>query len=335
MPIRTADAETRRRIAAAAARGLSKAAVAREVGVHVQTARRYWPADPLRYDPMAGPAPAAAAPALVAPRLPDPVPEAGGPAPPGLPDPVPLNFGPFAVDAPGDWGVLSDIHVPYHDRATIEAAVREWKSRGVVGVLLNGDVLDFHRLSDYVKEPSAARLQQEVEKGRQLLEWLRAQFPRARVVYKLGNHDERLKRYLATRAPELEDLDDLDLGRLLRVADVGVEVVGDKRPVMLGKLPVIHGHEYRGGGGVMPARWLFIRAWSNALLGHFHQPTYFPVRTLDGRELAVWSTGCACYLSPAYAPLNQWAHGWATVTVDSGGGFHVDNRRLLKDGRVA
>jgi predicted phosphodiesterase len=264
-------------------------------------------------------------------RIPEPAAEAGGVS---IPDAEHLDYSPTVIDSPGTWGVLSDVHIPYHDKRTVEKSIAEAKSRNAAGFLLNGDVLDFYQLSDYDKNPSKPRVKQEIEKGRQLLEYIRAELPRARIIYKLGNHDERLIRYLGKKASEIFDLDELSFKSLLHAEKHGVEIVGDKRVVMLGKLPVIHGHEYRGGGGVMPARWLFIRAWSNAMLGHFHQPSYFPVRTLDQRELAVWSTGCACFMHPEYAPLNQWAHGWATVELFQGGTFHVHNRRLLKDGQV-
>jgi hypothetical protein len=102
---------------------------------------------------------------------------------------------------------------------------------------------------------------------------------------------------------------------------------------MVGKLPVIHGHEYRGGGGVMPARWLYLRTGESALMGHLHQPTFYSFRTMTGKEVGMWSVGCACHLAPLYAPLNQWAHGWAQVVV-SNSGFEVLNRRMLRDGRV-
>lgn len=268
---------------------------------------------------------------LTAPRLPDPMPEAGGPA---LPEPVTVHYAAYDASDVGIWGVLSDVHIPYHDRPTIERWVAECKKSGVVGLLLNGDILDCYQLSDFVRDPSAPRIKEEIEKGRQFLEYLRSQFPRVRIIYKEGNHDLRLKTYLANRAPELFDLDDIQLPRLLRTESLGVEWVGDKRIVQVGKLPVIHGHEYRGGGGVMPARWLYLRTGESALMGHFHQPTFYSFRTMMGKEVGMWSVGCACYLSPQYAPLNQWAHGWAQIIVSNDGGYEVLNRRLLNNGQV-
>jgi predicted phosphodiesterase len=264
--------------------------------------------------------------------LPLPAPEAGGPS---LPEPAALDYTPFAIDTTGTWGVISDIHLPFHDLRTINSWVDDCKRMNVAGILLNGDVLDCFMVSDHFKESNKPRMKEEIEKGRQLLGYLRATFPRARIVYKTGNHDERLARYLATRAPEVFDLDDIQLEALLRAKDHGVEWVSEKRVIMLGKLPVVHGHEYQGGGGVMPARWLFLRTGETAMTGHFHQPTFYSFRTITGHEVGMWSLGCACHLAPQYRPLNQWRHGWAMTEVFSGGAFHVHQRQLLKSGQVA
>jgi predicted phosphodiesterase len=265
------------------------------------------------------------------PRLPDPAPEAGGP---GIPDPEPLTYEPFVIDTPGTSGVISDVHLPYHDKTTIERWLDDCERMGARALLFNGDLFDFYQLSSFVRDPSAPRMKAEIEKGRQLLAYVRSRFPRARVVVKEGNHDERLRNYLATRAPELFDLPELHLPSLVGADKLGIEWVADKRVVMLGKLPVIHGHEYRGGGGVMPARWLYLRTGESAMVGHFHQPTTYTFRTVTGKEVGMWSLGCACFLSPLYAPLNQWSHGWGMVEVAQDRTYHVHNRRLLKNGQV-
>lgn len=264
--------------------------------------------------------------------LPHPDPIAGGPS---LPEAEAPNYAPYLADTAGNWGVLSDAHIPFHDLPTIRGWIDDCKRSGVVGLLLNGDILDCYQVSDHVRDPSAPRMKDEIEKGRQFIEYLRATFPRARICWRTGNHEDRLARYLATRAPEIFDLPDVHLRALLHVDQHGVEWVQDKRVVMLGKLPVLHGHEYAGGGGVMPARWLFLRTGESAMTGHFHQPTFYSFRTVRDKEVGMWSLGCACHLAPAYRPLNQWGHGWAITEVASDGGFYVHNRRLLRSGKVA
>jgi predicted phosphodiesterase len=329
--------EEQAKVAAAVARaGGNLAAASRESGYSVPTCRRYGNVPirpPTRPTVVPQPAPAVGrvthepAPAF----LPEPAPEAGGAS---LPEPVHYEYKPFLIDTPGPCGVLCDVHIPYHDMRTVQGWVNDCDRMGVRSILLNGDILDFYQLSDYLRDPSKPRMRDEIQKGRQFLEYLRGKFPRSRIIYKEGNHDERLKRYLASRAPDLLDLEDIRLERLLRAPDLGIEWVEDKRVVMVGKLAVIHGHEYRGGGGVMPARWLYLRTGESAMMGHLHQPTFYSFRTITGKDVGMWSVGCASHLSPLYAPLNQWGHGWSCVEVGNDGGFTVHNRRMLRDGQI-
>ncbi len=260
------------------------------------------------------------------PQLPDPSPIAGGPQ---LPDPLPTSFESFDTQLAGDWLVLGDTHIPYHDKKTIELAVEEARRRNVVGVLLNGDVLDSHEVSDHERDRDALTYLEEIEMGQAFMTWLRSRLPKARIVYKEGNHDARVDRYVIKRAPALAGLEGVNLPSFLKLPTCGVEWVGDKRIVMLGKLPVIHGHEYRGGGGVNPARWLFLRAVTTSMCSHFHRASEHHQRGLSNKLHGVWSLGCACYLYPKWMPLNEWGHGFAIVNVMAGGEFRVSNMRVI------
>lgn len=263
--------------------------------------------------------------------LPEPAPEAGGS---DLPEPVKLTYNPFDLQLIGNWLVLNDVHIPYHDPNTVRSAVEEAVRIRASGVVLNGDILDCHQLSHHYREPDKGRFVDEVEKAKQFLKWLRSRLPAARIVFKEGNHEFRLQRYLAERTPELFGLEGFDLPSVLKLKDYGIEWVQDKRVINVGKLAVVHGHEFRGGGGVNPARWLFLRAVSTALCGHFHRSSEHFEQALDRRLHGVWSVGCACYLYPQYDPQNKWNHGYAIVEVSQGGMFRVVNRRILPDGRV-
>lgn len=253
----------------------------------------------------------------------------------GMPEPVNQAYEPYSIDRPGVWGIISDIHLPYHDRTTVELFVRECKRRGAIGVLLNGDTLDSHEISDHDKDPSAPRYVKEIELGQQMLSWLRGQLPDADLVLKTGNHEDRLERYIIRRAPALFGIQGLTLQSLLNLGEYGIECVTDKRVIQLGKLNVLHGHEYKGGvqSPVNPARGLYLKARSVAICGHHHQSSEHHAKDIRGHAEAAWSTGCACFLSPAYMPLNNWNSGFAFVEVDEDGGFMVENKRVLK-GRI-
>lgn len=237
--------------------------------------------------------------------------------------------GAFEITKVGRYLILSDTHFPQHDVTTIRLAVKEAVRRGVVGVILNGDILDCHEISRHDKDPRAKRYVEELKVGQEFLAYLRARLPKSDIYYKLGNHEARLEPYIVNRAPAFEGLDCLSLKSALEMTKYGVTQIDDKQIVHLGKLHVIHGHEYKGQGGVNPARWLYLKARSVALCGHFHRTSEHHARNIADRHEASWSLGCACGLSPYWFPLNDWNHGFAFVEIDRDGGFVVENKRVL------
>jgi predicted phosphodiesterase len=243
------------------------------------------------------------------------------------------GWGALEIDGPVKALILSDVHVPYHDRAAVELAVEQGKGVGLV--ILNGDTMDCFELSKYQPDPRKCDFIGALGKGRAFIEWLRRKFPKARVIFKEGNHEERLERYFATRAPAVLGVEEFELRSLLKLDQFDVEWLGEKRPIRLGKLNVIHGHEHRMvfSNPVNPARGLFLRAKTHALAGHWHQFSQHSERDIEGKVISTWSTGCLSDLHPAFSVLNNWSHGAATVEVSKDGHFHVENFKII-DGRV-
>ncbi len=305
--------------------GLNKTQVATRLGISRGSVHRYWG---WRL-PSASPAENTAQPRDTSRHfatLPEPAPEAGGPS---LPEPIYKPLVPFEVDTPGWWGVLGDVHLPMHDKGTIQAFVAECKANSAVGVLLNGDLMDMFGISPFFRIPTKDRFVDEIETVRHFLAWIREQLPKARFIFREGNHEFRFTRYVAERAPALFDLPECTLQSLLELKKYGVEWVQDKRKVMLGKLTTLHGHEFRKGEGINPARLAFLRATATVLVGHHHRTSEHHQRTLDDKALAAWSVGCACFTSPEYDPYNQWNHGYAMIELARDGWFSVHNRRVI------
>ena len=249
-----------------------------------------------------------------------------------LPESWALDYKPFQIDGPAKVLFLSDVHIPFHDRAAIEAAVAAGVKHGCNLVYLNGDALDFHGVSRYDHDGCAVTYQQEIGYGKEFFAYLRGKFKKARIVYKEGNHEERLERYVLARAPALFGLEGVNLASLLGLAGCGVEHVGEQRVVRLGKLSAIHGHEYGGGTNapVNGARWLLLRTRKHAIMGHLHHTSEQTEQAIDGSMLSAWSVGCLCGLNPRYRRLSsRWSHGFAMVDVSAAGEFEVRNARIF------
>jgi len=234
----------------------------------------------------------------------------------------------------GTWLVLSDAHIPFHEPKALEAAVSYGQTQKVTGVLINGDWQDCAAVSYW---PTAKRdFDREMEAVTDSLDWLRQEFPKAEIIYKPGNHEYRLPRYYASKAPELASSPLAAMETLIGFEERDIEFLDYHQVVMLGILPVVHGHEFPFiNRAVNPARGLFLRAKTWAACSHCHTTSAHTAKDLFGVLLATWSFGCLCDLSPDYNPFgNDWNHGFAVINVGSKGDFEVQNMRILPSGDV-
>jgi predicted phosphodiesterase len=236
----------------------------------------------------------------------------------------------------GRVGIISDVHVPYHSEIAVAAAVGYLRDLGVSGILLNGDICDFYSISRWMKDPSQRDFKGELEACRDFLAYIRNEFPDVPIVMKSGNHEERFQHWLWQHAAEISDDPVMSLGSWLKLRDHDITLVEDQRPVMLGKLPVLHGHELPRGmaAPVNVARGAFLRTLSTCLVGHSHRTSNHTESDMWHAETACWSAGCLCDLTPEYARINRWNWGFAIATIHDDGQFDVENLRITLDGVV-
>jgi len=231
--------------------------------------------------------------------------------------------------------LLSDTHVPYHSISAVTAALQYGLEHNVNTIFLNGDMIDFHALSMFVKDPRKRHFQEELKIMHEFLDVLQNTFPDAKFYYKQGNHEERLETYLKVKAPELYGHTNFELDVLLEFGRRNIEYINDKRTVKAGKLNVLHGHEIKGGiiQPVNPARGMFLRTNSSAIAGHFHKTSQHTESDLEKKLTSCWSTGCLCELAADYMPNGRANHGAAIVSVEDDGDFNVENF-IIYEGKI-
>lgn len=235
----------------------------------------------------------------------------------------------------GLWLCLFDIHIPFHEPFAVEAAVKYGQKNGVTGVYFGGDAQDCDAIS-FWRSDRKRDFDKEVEDFVDFLDWIEKEFPKAKKVFKKGNHEQRLDRYYQTKAPELIGLVSDSMDTVLALEYRGIDTVDEGQKTYAGKLPVIHGHEIRKRATLVnPARTLFLATKSWALCGHYHRTSEHPERDIKGTYLTTWSVGCLCNLDPDYIPVgSNWNHGFCLINVEKGGNFEVINKRILPNGTV-
>lgn len=230
--------------------------------------------------------------------------------------------------------VLSDVHIPYHNEVSLNAALEFADEYQPENILLNGDTIDFYAISRWEKDPEVRNLPSELERTRAFLMHLRSRFPMAVIIWKNGNHEERWEKYLWNKAPELCGVEDFELKKILRFDEYGIEFVHGRQKVKAGKhLTIIHGHEIPGAfDPVNFARTLCVKLKVCAMAGHKHKTSAHTEKTADNKYITCWSTGCMEDMHPDYMPINSWNHGFATIEL-AANDFNVNNYRII-DGKI-
>ena len=227
--------------------------------------------------------------------------------------------------------LLSDIHIPYHSIEALTAVFDFAKKEKPDTILLNGDTLDFFGLSKFCKDPRKRSFATELSAFKDFFCILQKLFPEAKIIFKIGNHEERYMNFLYMKAKELVGVDEFELENIIKARANGIEIIGDKKIIQANGLNIIHGHEFASGffSPVNVARGLFLRGKTSAIQGHNHQSSEHTENDMNGKITTTWSTGCLCELHPEYMPINKWNRGFAIIDM-SGDDFEVRNKRIYK-----
>ena len=89
----------------------------------------------------------------------------------------------------------SDIHIPFQDDKAVNAFIEYCTDIQPAAIVLNGDVLDFYKLSRFVKG-EGRNPYEEISSCQALLKDLKIRCPESEIFYVIGNHETRLQTYV-------------------------------------------------------------------------------------------------------------------------------------------
>jgi len=166
--------------------------------------------------------------------------------------------------------VVSDLHAPYHDKAAWEClleVIRETKPETIVII---GDAADCYAISSHPKSlKRKADFATEVELVKKALAELRAAAGKScRILWTEGNHEDRITRYLQSKAPEFGQLKELSAQELFKVSDFNIEWVPYRTSIKIGNCSFTHDV---GRCGVNTARQSLLDFGGNIVVGHSHR----------------------------------------------------------------
>jgi predicted phosphodiesterase len=239
--------------------------------------------------------------------------------------------------------LMSDLHIPYHDTKAVTLALKVADHVQPDQIIIVGDGIDFHGLSRFTKDPGVEEmLVDEISEMREFLASLRKRFPKTELIYILGNHENRLVKYIQEQAPALygvvtfRQLLDLDT---LHIKDVPYG------PDQMYKIPgcdLLVRHE-NITGGVHSAHATVTKAMRSVVFGHTHRIQESQIVSIDDHNHRGINIGCLCDKhSPVMSYVKnhwQWALGFGVATIMPNGHWfhqvvHIIDYTCLVDGKI-
>lgn len=215
----------------------------------------------------------------------------------------------------------SDIHIPFQDDRAVACFVKYCKEKQPEAIVLNGDVLDMFMLSKFTKGEGRNPLE-EITMCRGLFEMIRKACPTSEIYYVIGNHENRLEKYVLSKAPELASLIE-DVFSIIKTEDFKIR--GCASLIINDNFVCKHG-SYIGNKSGLSAIKEMENSYMSGATGHVHRGIVYRARKA-GRKFVWIETGCLCDLNPEYCVLPNWCQGFATVEFKDG---KVYNAKFLE-----
>jgi predicted phosphodiesterase len=251
----------------------------------------------------------------------------------GIPESDCIPWVPVHIPERFNNGLLfSDMHFPYHDVRAVNSMIEHAVGHKKINfIFINGDGIDCYQGSKFNRDPRNRSISDEIWGWIEFLNILKDTFPGAKIYQKNGNHEERLENYLRIKAPELIDMTEFKLGEILKIRGMNEIEVIEKQITYIGRLPVVHGHEFPGqvNSPVNPARGLFLKTLSSSACSHHHRSSAHSETDINEKLMSWYSLGCLCGLHPEYALINKWNHGFAYIETE-GKEFEFSNMKIYQ-----
>lgn len=218
-------------------------------------------------------------------------------------------------------GIIPDLHIPHHDTGHLDSALAAM--RGFEHIIILGDLIDAYSISSFNKDPGRkTTLQSELEVAKQVLARIRRENPQARIDLLEGNHEDRLRRYLWQKAPELASLKGMSIPELLDCHRHKIAYHSRNGFKMYG-WRFKHGDTVKSGAG-NTARAEMTNHRCSGVTGHTHRLGKATFVDKEGMRTDWWEAGHLCKQSAAeYVNQPDWQAGYLLGEVGSDGWLDI------------
>ena len=206
---------------------------------------------------------------------------------------------------------INDLHIPYHDKKTIEVFLKFLKDVKIDKLVIAGDLLDFYELSTFDKDPKRKfTIQDEIDQCYEVLKQFKEYCPEIHFIK--GNHESRLKRFL-WKNPSLASIKVLELSKLLNLDSLGIYY--HEFEYIFRKFRFTHGSIVRQDSGAT-AKAELLKYGSSMASAHTHRLGSY-IKTDARGTVGAYEGGCMCDLQPEYIEgVPNWTQGFLVFDFD-------------------
>lgn len=224
--------------------------------------------------------------------------------------------------------ILPDIHIPNHSSRNILATINYGRKFKPTHIIFNGDMIEGGSVSHYRKKPGLF-MENEIVPVRQFIQYIYHNFPNAKLIYKIGNHELRLTHYLMENAQALFGLSNLSWESLFESDKYKMDIVESNQFILYNNIYILHGNEVKISGLDLCKKMSKKLPYKNIIFSHFHQIDYFRYADEDNTIYNLYCTGALCNLSPDWLRYNNWVNGFATIDGDVVNNYKLINEKIF------
>lgn len=253
-------------------------------------------------------------------------------------------------DQPLRYVIFSDHHAPHIEESLHKLACRWLAEYQPDHGIINGDFLDYPDVSRYLKNPIWHATPEEcIDSGYRILLDYTHSSPHTKWQMLLGNHDDRLRKFILQNAPQLAQFRQAAVPNApaplpfwkhaiaLRLFEFDppiecVETEGEyfETKIAIGDhLAVHHGYQVAQGAAKTAHNCLSHLRYS-VMIGHTHRlgKTAITTHTIDNKVNTIYAveTGCMCLIPGGlgHSVNPDWQNGWGLATLWPDGEYSVD-----------
>jgi predicted phosphodiesterase len=207
--------------------------------------------------------------------------------------------------------VMNDQHWPYHDPRALEICVQIAEDEGVDEIIINGDLADFYSINMHSSpHPEVVHtLEDELCEVRMFLEYLRSRFPKIKIMYIMGNHEDRLERFVLKHTKVFHNI--LRFENQLMLDNLKIDWIPYNQyyEVIPNKLRVQHSPPSYGVNGARTS--LLKKLDCSYIYGCTHRMQHACQTTASGEVVHAWFNGWlgSTTLSKAHKRVFSYAKG--------------------------